>query len=122
FCAIRPPGRDAAADSAGRFGPLNALAGGAFYLRERWGVERVGVLEWRGAGGIGTAAPVLDVASGPGLFPVSLPTDASSPGGARRPAGQWEQRGAGATSPASGSKFAGDHLIEAVREGVRQMD
>lgn len=46
FCAVRPPGRDAAEEAPGRFGFLNPLAVGAEYLLDRGIAERVLVVEW----------------------------------------------------------------------------
>jgi acetoin utilization deacetylase AcuC-like enzyme len=50
FCAIRPPGQDAARDRPGRFGALNAVSVGARHLLEREGCARLLVVGWGGGG------------------------------------------------------------------------
>jgi acetoin utilization deacetylase AcuC-like enzyme len=58
FCATRPPGAGAHADSAGGFGLLNSVAVGARYLLERRAGRPIVVLEWSG-GGATSALPEL---------------------------------------------------------------
>lgn len=50
FCAARPPGAAARADRAGGHALFNTVAIAARHLRERRGLGRVLVVEWRGSG------------------------------------------------------------------------
>lgn len=54
FCAVRPPGHHAERDKAMGFCYFNNVAIGAKYLRQRWGVERVGIIDFDVHHGNGT--------------------------------------------------------------------
>lgn len=65
FCAIRPPGHHAEADHAMGFCLFNNVAVGAFYARQRYGLERVAVIDFDVHHGNGTQA-VFE--NDPGMF------------------------------------------------------
>ena len=54
FCAVRPPGHHAERDRAMGFCYLNNVAVGARYLQQRWGVARVGIVDFDVHHGNGT--------------------------------------------------------------------
>ena len=54
FCALRPPGHHAESHRAMGFCYFNNIAVAARYLRERHGLERVGILDWDVHHGNGT--------------------------------------------------------------------
>ncbi len=56
FCAVRPPGHHAGADSAMGFCFFNNVAIGAAYARSLYGVERIFILDWDAHHGNGTQA------------------------------------------------------------------
>jgi acetoin utilization deacetylase AcuC-like enzyme len=54
FCAVRPPGHHAEVDKAMGFCYFNNVAIGAKYLLKKWGVERVGIIDFDVHHGNGT--------------------------------------------------------------------
>jgi len=60
FCAVRPPGHHALADSAMGFCLFGNVALGAHYARRRHGAERVLIVDWDVHHGNGTQALVED--------------------------------------------------------------
>ncbi len=54
FCAVRPPGHHAETDKAMGFCYFNNVAIGARYLQKKWGVERVGIIDFDVHHGNGT--------------------------------------------------------------------
>lgn len=54
FCAIRPPGHHAETDKAMGFCYFNNVAIGARYLQKKWGVKRVGIIDFDVHHGNGT--------------------------------------------------------------------
>ncbi len=54
FCAVRPPGHHAEKEKAMGFCMLNNVAIAANYLREAWGVERIGIVDFDVHHGNGT--------------------------------------------------------------------
>ncbi len=54
FCAVRPPGHHAELDKAMGFCYFNNVAIGARYLQRRWGVDRVGIIDFDVHHGNGT--------------------------------------------------------------------
>jgi acetoin utilization deacetylase AcuC-like enzyme len=54
FCAVRPPGHHAERERAMGFCLLNNVAIAAIYLREAWGVERIGIADFDVHHGNGT--------------------------------------------------------------------
>lgn len=54
FCAVRPPGHHAEIDKAMGFCYFNNVAIGAKYLQKKWGVERVGIIDFDVHHGNGT--------------------------------------------------------------------
>lgn len=54
FCAVRPPGHHAEKEKAMGFCMLNNVAIAATYLREAWGVERIGIVDFDVHHGNGT--------------------------------------------------------------------
>jgi acetoin utilization deacetylase AcuC-like enzyme len=54
FCAVRPPGHHAEIDKAMGFCYFNNVAIGAKYLQRKWGVERVGIIDFDVHHGNGT--------------------------------------------------------------------
>lgn len=54
FCAVRPPGHHAEREKAMGFCMLNNVAIAATYLREAWGVERIGIVDFDVHHGNGT--------------------------------------------------------------------
>ena len=56
FCATRPPGRWASADTSGHFSLFNNVAVVARHLADRHGVNRVLIVDWGVEPGAGTAS------------------------------------------------------------------
>ncbi len=56
FCAVRPPGHHAEPDQAMGFCLFNNVAIGAVHARERWGIQRVAVVDFDVHHGNGTQA------------------------------------------------------------------
>ncbi|MDR3089896.1 MAG: histone deacetylase [Desulfobulbaceae bacterium] len=54
FCAVRPPGHHAESDRAMGFCYFNNVAIAARYLQEKWGVERIGIVDFDVHHGNGT--------------------------------------------------------------------
>lgn len=54
FCAVRPPGHHAEKEKAMGFCMLNNVAIAATYLREAWGVEKIGIVDFDVHHGNGT--------------------------------------------------------------------
>lgn len=54
FCAVRPPGHHAETDKAMGFCYFNNVAVGARYLQKKWGIERVGIIDFDVHHGNGT--------------------------------------------------------------------
>lgn len=54
FCAVRPPGHHAETDKAMGFCFFNNVAIGARYLQKKWGIERVGIIDFDVHHGNGT--------------------------------------------------------------------
>jgi acetoin utilization deacetylase AcuC-like enzyme len=54
FCAVRPPGHHAEVDRALGFCYFNNVAIGAKYLKKRWGVQRIGIIDFDVHHGNGT--------------------------------------------------------------------
>lgn len=54
FCAVRPPGHHAEIDRAMGFCYFNNVAIGARYLQRKWGIERVGIIDFDVHHGNGT--------------------------------------------------------------------
>jgi len=54
FCAVRPPGHHAEVDRAMGFCYFNNVAIGAKYLKKRWGVQRIGIIDFDVHHGNGT--------------------------------------------------------------------
>ncbi len=54
FCAVRPPGHHAETDKAMGFCYFNNVAVGARYLQKKWGIEKVGIIDFDVHHGNGT--------------------------------------------------------------------
>ena len=54
FCAVRPPGHHAETDRALGFCYFNNIAIGARYLQQRWGIKKVGIIDFDVHHGNGT--------------------------------------------------------------------
>lgn len=54
FCAVRPPGHHAEVDQAMGFCYFNNVAIGARYLQKKWGLERIGIVDFDVHHGNGT--------------------------------------------------------------------
>lgn len=63
FCAVRPPGHHAEADTAKGFCFLNTVAIAARYIQQQYGVQRVLIVDWDVHHGNGTQHAFYDDAS-----------------------------------------------------------
>jgi len=115
FCAVRPPGHQAAADGPGGFGIFNSVAVAARHLRDRRAAERVLIVEVGAEPGPGTARIV---GSDPGIRFLSLHAgEVDWPAGARAvplPAGATGEALLAALRPAleaAASDFPPDFLL-----------
>jgi acetoin utilization deacetylase AcuC-like enzyme len=93
FCAVRPPGHHAERDRATGFCFFNNVAIGAVYALEKYGLDRVAIIDWDAHHGNGTQHLFE---ADPRVFFVSLHADPKScyPGtGYREEEGQGKGRG-----------------------------
>lgn len=88
FCAVRPPGHHATANRGMGFCIFNHVAIAANYLRTKYGLERIAIVDWDVHHGNGTEAIF---AGDPHVFYLSLHESGSYPG----ITGDAEDRGVG---------------------------
>lgn len=87
FCAVRPPGHHAERDAAMGFCLFNNVAVGARYAQQKYGVERVAIVDWDVHHGNGTQHIFYDDAT---VFYISLHQYPFYPG-----SGSRDERGIG---------------------------